>query len=127
MLPFTVRVDKGQPVYEQLVYGAKKAILSGQLRPGDAFPSVRQLSAELRINPNTAQKAIAALQAEGLLNAIPGVGTVVANLAPGTRSQRERLLGADVERLAVDAKRLSISLEDVQRALAQHWRRLEKP
>jgi|SRR6266536_3115270 len=127
MLPFTVRFAKGQPVYEQLVYSVKKAILSGQLQPGDPFPSVRQLSADLRINPNTVQKAIAALQAEGLLSAIPGVGTVVSNALPGTRAQRERVLGAEVERLVVDAKRLSIALEELQQAVVQHWRRLEKP
>jgi GntR family transcriptional regulator len=127
MLPFTVRFVKGQPVYEQLVYSVKKAILSRQLRPGDPFPSVRQLSAELGINPNTVQKAIAALQAEGLLTAIAGVGTVVATVAPGTKAQREQVLREEVERLVVDAKRLSIPLEDLQQAVAQHWRRLEKP
>lgn len=127
MLPFTVRFVEGRPVYEQLVYSVKKAILSRQLRPGDPFPSVRQLSAELGINPNTVQKAITALQAEGLLTAIAGVGTVVATAVRGTRAQRELVLGREVERLAVDAKRLSITLEELQQAVAQHWRRLEKP
>ena len=107
MLPFTVRFAKGQPVYEQLVYSVKKAILSRQLNAGDPFPSVRQLSAELGINPNTVQKAIAAL--------------------PGTRAQREQVLKDEVEHLVVDAKRLSITLEELQQAVAQHWRRLEKP
>ena len=127
MLPFSVRFAKGQPVYEQLVYHVKKAILSRQLRPGDPFPSVRQLSAELGINPNTVQKAIAALQGEGLLAVIAGVGTVVSTASPGTRAQREQVLQTEVERLVVDAKRLGIPLDDLQRAVAQHWRRLEKP
>jgi GntR family transcriptional regulator len=127
MLPFPVRFAKGQPVYEQLVYSVKKAILSRRLNPGDPFPSVRQLSAELGINPNTVQKAIAALQVEGLLSVIAGVGTVVAAALPGTKSQREQVLKDEVERLVVDAKRLSITLEELQQAIAQHWRRLEKP
>jgi GntR family transcriptional regulator len=127
MLPFTIRLATGQPVYEQLVYNVKKAILSRQLRPGDPFPSVRQLSGELGINPNTVQKAIAALQAEGLLAAVPGVGTVVATAPPATRAQRDHILGPEVERLVVDAKRLSIPLEQLQQAVARHWRRLEKP
>ncbi len=127
MLPFTVRFAKGQPVYEQLVYSVKKAVLSRQLRPGDPFPSVRQLSAELGINPNTVQKAVTALQAEGHLTAIAGVGTVVAAALPGTRAQRAQVLRDEVERLVVDAKRLSITLEELQQAVAQHWRRLEKP
>jgi GntR family transcriptional regulator len=127
MLPFSVELAKGLPVYEQLVYNVKKAILSGQLRPGDPFPSVRQLSAELRINPNTAQKAVAAMQQEGLLRVIPGVGTVIANRPPATRAQRQELLGKDVERLVVDAKRLSLGLEELQQAIADHWRRLGRP
>ena len=127
MLSFSVEFVKGLPLYEQLVYNVKKAILSGQLRPGDPFPSVRQLSAELRINPNTAQKAVAAMQQEALLRVIPGKGTVIANRLPASRGQRQELLGKDVERLVVDAKRLSLGLEELQQAIAHHWRRLGKP
>ncbi len=127
MLPFSVSFVRGLPVYEQLVYGVKKAFLCGQLRAGDAFPSVRQLSAELRINPNTVQKAIAALQEEGLLKAIPGIGTVVAVAPPATRDQRQELLGKEVERLVVNAKQLSLDLAELQEAVVRHWKGLEKP
>ena len=41
------------PIAEQVVFAVKKAVATGQLRAGGAFPSVRQLSQELRINPNT--------------------------------------------------------------------------
>ena len=127
MLPFTVEFARGHPVYEQLVYSVKKAILSGQLRPGDPFPSVRQLSAELRINPNTAQKAVAAMQEEGLLRAIPGIGTVVDGAARAPQGKRQDLLEKEVERLVVNAKRLSFGLDELQRAVAHHWRKLGKP
>jgi GntR family transcriptional regulator len=127
MLPFPVSLAPGSPVYEQLVYSVKKAVLSGLLRPGDRFPSVRQLSSELRINPNTVQKAVAALQEDGLLKALPGIGTVVASAPPATREQRQELLGQELERLVVNAKRLDLGLEELQQAVARHWRRLEKP
>jgi DNA-binding transcriptional MocR family regulator len=55
-------------------------MVSGQLRPGDPFPSVRALSKELKINPNTAHKIVAHLVNEGLLETRPGIGTVVAAL-----------------------------------------------
>ena len=126
MLPFTIAFEKGRPAYEQVVYGVKKAILSGQLRVNDRFPSVRQLSVELRINPNTAQKVIAALQQEGLLDVIPGVGTVVAKSPEATRDQRQEILGDEVERLVVEAKRLSLELTELQQAVARHWKRLEQ-
>ena len=56
MIPFRVVFRPGVSLYEQVVYAAKKAVIAGQLRAGDPFPSVRALSKELKINPNTATK-----------------------------------------------------------------------
>ena len=61
MLPFRIDFHSGEPVYEQVIYAAKKAILSGVLSPGERFPSVRSLSQELKINPNTAHKVVAGM------------------------------------------------------------------
>ena len=72
MIPFRVQFRPGLPLYEQVVYAATKAMLSGRMRPGDAFPSVRALSRELKINPNTAHKVITQLIAAGLLESRPG-------------------------------------------------------
>ena len=49
MIPFRVDFRPGVPLFEQVVYAAKKAVVSGRLRPGDVFPSVRALSKELTI------------------------------------------------------------------------------
>ena len=64
MIPFRVPFRVGIPIFEQVVYAAKKAMISGQLRPGDSFPSVRTLSKDLKINPNTAHKIVAHLIVE---------------------------------------------------------------
>ena len=61
MLPFSVEIKAGESPYRQIVYAATKAIVSGELAPGAAFPSVRELSQALKINPNTAQKVVAEL------------------------------------------------------------------
>jgi GntR family transcriptional regulator len=114
----------GSSLYEQVVYAAKKALVSGQMRPGDPFPSVRTLSTELRINPNTAHKVITHLLNEGLLEVYAGTGTVVAALPVATAAERARLLGNEVEQLVVEAKKLAMSLEDVTAALTGHWHRL---
>ena len=55
MLPFTIQLQHGEPVYEQMLAAVRRALFSGQLRDGDAFPSVRVLSQELRISPTTAE------------------------------------------------------------------------
>ena len=125
MIPFRVTFRPGTSLYEQVVYAAKKALLAGQLRPGDTFPSVRTLSAALRINPNTAHKVITQLLNEGLLEVMPGTGTVVAQPPESTPAERSRLLENEVEQLAVEAKRLHLSLAEVTAALAAHWRRLD--
>ncbi len=124
MLPFSIELRPGLPVAEQILFAVKKAVVARQLRPGDAFPSVRVLSQELKINPNTAHKVVAALVNEGVLVTTPAVGSVVAELAAGGKKERAELLGADVERLVVEAKKLGLELTDVQTAVAAHWKKL---
>lgn len=124
VIPFHVELRPGTSIYEQVVYAATKAMVAGQLRPGDAFPSVRNLSRELKINPNTAHKVIAYLLSAGLLEVKPGLGTVVAERPEASAGERTALLGSQLEELVVEAKRLGVSLEDAQAALAKHWRRL---
>ena len=124
MLPFSVDLKPGLPIAEQILFAVKKAVVAGQLRPGDRFPSVRVLSQELRVNPNTAHKVIAALVAEGVLVTTPAVGSVVAEREDGGRRERAELLGADLERVVVEAKKLGLNLDEVQAALAAHWKKL---
>lgn len=125
MLPFSVELKPGLPVAEQILFAVKRAVVAGQMRPGDRFPSVRVLSQELRINPNTAHKVVAALVAEGVLLTTPAVGSVVAEPSRGAPADRAALLGADLEHLVVEARRLGLSLDEVQTGLARQWRRLE--
>ena len=94
--------------------------------PGDAFPSVRTLSKELKINPNTAHKVIASLINAGLLEIRPGVGTVVAPLPEASAKERTRLLENEIEELVVEAKRLGIEWEDLLASMGDHWKRLTK-
>lgn len=126
MLPFSVRFRNGVPAYEQVLFAVRRAMAAGQLAPGDRFPSVRTLSQELRINPNTAHKIVGVLVAEGLLEVRPGVGTLVAAAPAASREQRRQLLHEDVERLVVDARTLALDLEDVVEALRSRWSRLGK-
>jgi GntR family transcriptional regulator len=120
VLPFTVPIHSGTPLYEQVIYAVTKAIVSGQLRAGDLFPSVRTLSQELRINPNTAYRIVAALVDDGLLVVHPGVGTVVADHPPPSGSTG-RVLSDDAERLVIEARRAGVSLKDLVSAIRRHW------
>jgi GntR family transcriptional regulator len=125
VIPLRLSFQPGVSIYEQVVYAAKKAVISGQMRPGDAFPSVRALSKELKINPNTAHKVVTHLIAEGLLEVMPGIGTVVAQLPESTRRERTQLLEGDLEQLVVQAMKLGMELAEVTRALEHHWVKLQ--
>ncbi len=124
MLPFSIELKPGLPVAEQILFAVKKAVVGGQLRPGDRFPSVRVLSQELRVNPNTAHKVIAALVNEGVLITTPAVGSIVAERAMGGRQEKADLLGAELERVVVEAKKLGLTLAEVQAGLGAHWKKL---
>ncbi|HEY4677127.1 MAG TPA: GntR family transcriptional regulator [Candidatus Angelobacter sp.] len=124
MISFRIHFRPGVSLYEQVVYAAKKAIISGQLRPKDPFPSVRVLSKELKINPNTAHKVVMHLAASGLLETLPGIGTVVAELPEASKAERTQLLGSEIEQLVVEAKKLGIDLKDMVESIATHWKRL---
>jgi GntR family transcriptional regulator len=127
VLPFPLALTPGVPVSDQVVYAVTKAIVAGRLRPGDDFPSVRVLSQELRINPNTAQRIVSTLVAQGLLEVHPGIGTRVAATRPPTRAERQALLTTDVEALVVEAKRLHCELDDLVDAVKNRWHALERP
>ena len=124
MIPWRLTFRPGISLYEQVVYSAKKAVIAGHVRPGDPFPSVRTLSKELKINPNTAHKVIAQLVAEGLLEVMPGIGTVVAELPKSRAAERAKLVANEIEQLVVEAKKLGMELDGVLDAVSDHWERL---
>lgn len=124
MLPFAIEIKPGVPVADQIIFQAKKAIVSGLLKPGQKFPSIRQLSDELRINHNTAQRVITTLVSQGVLLTTPAVGSIVAEPTLGGKADRAELLGAELERLVVEARKLGLQFDEVQKGLLAHWKRM---
>lgn len=73
----TVDLRSRTPIYEQLITAITEDVLSGRMQAGEQLPSVRALASALAINPNTVQKAFAALEAQGILYCLPGKGNFV--------------------------------------------------
>jgi GntR family transcriptional regulator len=121
-LPFSVIIRPGRPLHDQVVFAVTKAVVTGQLAPGDAFPSVRALSQELAINPNTAQKIVGTLIERGLLEPRPGIGTVVTAWQPSANPARRAAMASQIERLVIDAKQLGIPLSEVLDAIRRAWK-----
>ncbi len=123
MLPFQIRFLDGLPASDQLVQAVRRAILSGQLQDGDRFPSVRQLSQELKISPTTAHKAVAQLSAQGLLGSQPGVGMIIRSSDLPTTAERIALLQPLLAPLIKEAQALQLTPADLTKALLAAWRR----
>lgn len=85
------------PVYEQIVEQTEKFILAGILKPGDKIPSVRNLSIELSVNPNTIQKSIVELDRRGLIFSVPGKGCYVAEEAKTALTAVKRKKMAEIK------------------------------
>ncbi len=72
------------PVYEQICSQIERLIGAGIIREGEQLPSVRALSLELSVNPNTIQKAYGELDMKGIVTSVPGKGCFV---MPGAREK----------------------------------------
>jgi GntR family transcriptional regulator len=124
MLPFLVEIRSGESASAQVIYSATRAILSGELRAGQSFPSVRELSQELKINPNTAHKIVAELVRDGLLEVKPGVGTIVAAVKTNTSDAQLENVETLVEGLIVEARRAGMSKVELQGMITEQWKGL---
>jgi len=122
VLPFSITLRPGRALHDQVVFAVTKAVITGQLQPGDHFPSVRTLSQELKINPNTAQKILTTLVERRLLEARPGVGTTVAPWRPASGAGRRDVIADHIDRLVVEARRLGFDLSDLLDAVRKEWK-----
>ena len=82
-----------RPIYEQVRDNLRRLMVSGAIQEGEKLPSVRSLSSNLAINPNTIQRAYESLEAEGYVYSIPGKGSFAAPRTGVDEERRDRLLG----------------------------------
>ena len=75
MAMISINLRDSRPIYEQVKDAFRRLIISGALSPEEKLPSVRELAAQLVINPNTIQRAYRELEAEGYINSIHGKGS----------------------------------------------------
>jgi GntR family transcriptional regulator len=116
------RVDPASrlPIYEQVVRQVREAVARGDLKPADQLPSVRQLSRDLVVNPNTVARAYTELARDGVLNNRPGRGVFVADSKPElTKEARRRRLLEVLDQFLTEAVHLGFSEEEVLRLVAQ--------
>ena len=106
-----LRIDNScdQPVYLQIIDQIKRDIALGRLKVADKLPTVRQLAAQIVINPNTIAKAYRQLESQGIINTRPGAGAFVAQIDSRlSLSIRKRNLCDQLERVIVEAVHMQI-------------------
>ena len=105
------------PIYEQLCRQVEKLVLVGVLAAGDQLPSVRSLSCELSVNPNTVQKAYTDLTQKGVLCAVPGKGCFIAADAVRILQSHSREKLTAFEDMVKDLKLAGLSKDELRRIL----------
>lgn len=81
-----------RPIYSQIIDSVKDQIAAGILQAGERLPSVRELAAQLAINPNTIQRSYRALESDGWIVTVPGKGCFVSANGNCQEQERQRLL-----------------------------------
>ena len=114
----------GQPIYVQIVDQIRQMVVSGELKPGDQLPTVRQLATELRVNFNTVARAYRVLDEAGLISTQQGRGTYIWEAPTEETACRLRLHGLEslTRRYLADAARMEFSPGDIAEAIVRNIR-----
>ena len=107
------------PIHSQISENIRRRIASGGIKPGDRMKPVRELALEWGVNPNTMQRALAALESEGLLYAERTSGRFVTSDQEAIRRTREHLLREEVGRFTGAVTSLGLDIRDAIRILEE--------
>ena len=115
MIDIQVEYHSGIPVYKQIIASIVTAIELGELQSGDKLPSIRELSSQLNINPNTTAKVYRELELTGMIESQTGRGSFVLPQAEKIISEQEKAthLQQLVNKLLTEARKFHISRDDV--------------
>jgi GntR family transcriptional regulator len=113
-----------RPIYGQIADRVKFAVAGGVLRPGDLVPSVRELSKQLVVNPNTVARAYRDLQTEGLLESVRGMGMQVAEGAvERCRTARREMVRQRLRQGIEEARQSKMDPAEIEAILREEWAR----
>jgi GntR family transcriptional regulator len=120
---YLLNPNSGVPLYVQLQQQVQQRILTGQLADGVQLPSVRELSAQLGLNPLTVSKVYQLLEREGFVETRRGLGTYVSHQSPALRIEaRRRQIEPALDQLVTEALHLGLSEKEIQSLLSDKFR-----
>ena len=119
-----INSSSDRPVYQQIIDHIKRDIALNRLKNGEKLPTVRQLAAQLAINPNTIAKAYRQLEQDGIIVTRPGAGAFITETNSSlSLSVRKKFICEDIERLIVEAVHMQIDKATLDQWFAE---RIEK-
>lgn len=102
-----------RPVYLQISERLTKSVLSGEIKPGEQMPTVRQLALESAVNPNTVQRAFGHLETKGILISQGTIGRFVTTDTTVIETSRKELGDEIIKKFIKDMKQLSYSDQEI--------------
>lgn len=110
--------SSSSPIYEQITRQIKDHILQGELKAGDALPSMRVLAKELRISLITTKRAYEELERDGFIETVPGKGCFVSEKnTEFLREEQLRQVEGFLQQAADAARRCGLSLDELREML----------
>jgi GntR family transcriptional regulator len=127
-MEFRIESASRTPIYRQLVGQIREAVARGRLKPDERLPSVRELSRQLVINPNTVARVYTELEREGVLNTRPGLGVFVAQPRTElTKRVRKDRLTAVLDGFLTEAVHLGFAASDVLALVSERMEKFQFP
>lgn len=114
-----IEFDNNQPIYLQIMNYIKGEIITGKLKPGDKIPSVRELAAELQINPNTVQRTFQELERETIVETRRGMGRYVTGSEETILTVKKEMAQDVLDRFIRGMQELGFQGEDILTAVAE--------
>lgn len=119
---FKLDLKSRKSIYEQIVDGFKRMIVSGELKPEDKLPSVRDLSSILTVNPNTIQKAYSALETQGWVYMVSGRGCFVSGESHDPDASEIKEIFGRIRELADQLVYRGLTQEEIISTLEKEFR-----
>lgn len=122
---FSININNGVAIYQQIVRQVKFAIAEGSLQTGQLLPGGRSLSVELAINPNTVVRAYQQLQSEGVLESMRGRGMVVCQgAAKFCRQERKTIIADGLSTVLTEALHAGLTSEEIEELVRKQLKKL---
>lgn len=120
-----VNFDIEKPIYLQIIAEIQRALVRGELNPGDKLPSQRDLAQEMKVNHNTIQRAYREMEGEGLVETVRGMGTFITQNPDVVKQIRVQMAEESIDRFLAEMFSLGLTSEQIVQSVTVRAKKLE--